>query len=138
MFFCLCVNLISSFFFFFKQKTAYEMRISDWSSDVCSSDLPCRSRRRASRQGWWAPPPSGSSRPCRRSPMPRSEERRVGKECVSTCRSRWSPYHSKKTKTKSNEERRYTLKENYHNLTNRTHEHEAENNHSQDPQHRQE
>src|SRR3546814_1428358 len=29
----------SLFFFFFKQKTAYEMRISDWSSDVCSSDL---------------------------------------------------------------------------------------------------
>src|SRR3546814_3382719 len=29
----------TSFFFFFKQKTAYEMRISDWSSDVCSSDL---------------------------------------------------------------------------------------------------
>src|SRR3546814_9691932 len=29
----------SVFFFFFKQKTAYEMRISDWSSDVCSSDL---------------------------------------------------------------------------------------------------
>src|SRR3546814_17690804 len=28
-------------FFFFKQKTAYEMRISDWSSDVCSSDLLC-------------------------------------------------------------------------------------------------
>src|SRR3546814_967479 len=36
--FCLCVSDIS--FFFFKQKTAYEMRISDWSSDVCSSDLP--------------------------------------------------------------------------------------------------
>src|SRR3546814_1464849 len=31
-------------FFFFKQKTAYEMRISDWSSDVCSSDLWCRLR----------------------------------------------------------------------------------------------
>src|SRR3546814_8236221 len=30
----------SSFVFFFKQKTAYELRISDWSSDVCSSDLP--------------------------------------------------------------------------------------------------
>src|SRR3546814_19928433 len=30
----------------------------------------------------------------------RSEERRVGKECVSTCRSRWSPYHYKKKKTK--------------------------------------
>src|SRR3546814_14963323 len=39
---------VFSFFFFFKQKTAYEMRISDWSSDVCSSDL-CRtcSKRRA-------------------------------------------------------------------------------------------
>src|SRR3546814_6218796 len=32
-------------FFFFKQKTAYEMRISDWSSDVCSSDLPEAERR---------------------------------------------------------------------------------------------
>src|SRR3546814_5131850 len=36
MYFFIC------FFFFFKQKTAYEMRISDWSSDVCSSDLPAR------------------------------------------------------------------------------------------------
>src|SRR3546814_1108992 len=36
-------------FFFFKQKTAYEMRISDWSSDVCSSDLPA-ARRRSRRQ----------------------------------------------------------------------------------------
>src|SRR3546814_19154533 len=33
-----CVSYLL-FFFFFKQKTAYEMRISDWSSDVCSSDL---------------------------------------------------------------------------------------------------
>src|SRR3546814_7873681 len=33
---CFCVVV---FFFFFKQKTAYELRISDWSSDVCSSDL---------------------------------------------------------------------------------------------------
>src|SRR3546814_18618451 len=32
--------IVSFLFFFFKQKTAYEMRISDWSSDVCSSDLP--------------------------------------------------------------------------------------------------
>src|SRR3546814_7698812 len=48
--------LISVFLFFFKQKTAYEMRISDWSSDVCSSDLqigprlglhPCRNFLRA-------------------------------------------------------------------------------------------
>src|SRR3546814_4192314 len=39
--FCIdCVGYVAQlFFFFFKQKTAYEMRISDWSSDVCSSDL---------------------------------------------------------------------------------------------------
>src|SRR3546814_2972418 len=35
----LCVSVVTLVFFFFKQKTAYEMRISDWSSDVCSSDL---------------------------------------------------------------------------------------------------
>src|SRR3546814_1069092 len=34
-----CSVQINTIFFFFKQKTAYEMRISDWSSDVCSSDL---------------------------------------------------------------------------------------------------
>src|SRR3546814_12188179 len=37
------------FFFFFKQKTAYEMRISDWSSDVCSSDLASVPARRGGR-----------------------------------------------------------------------------------------
>src|SRR3546814_9500236 len=36
----MCLIFFFNFFFFFKQKTAYEMRISDWSSDVCSSDLP--------------------------------------------------------------------------------------------------
>src|SRR3546814_7189562 len=35
----MCDECVCLFFFFFKQKTAYEMRISDWSSDVCSSDL---------------------------------------------------------------------------------------------------
>src|SRR3546814_8912301 len=49
------------FFFFFKQKTAYELRISDWSSDVCSSDLsnnhrPLRSNLRPHHVvGWTAP-----------------------------------------------------------------------------------
>src|SRR3546814_1837811 len=37
--FCCALSVLYLFFFFFKQKTAYEMRISDWSSDVCSSDL---------------------------------------------------------------------------------------------------
>src|SRR3546814_7794262 len=85
--------------FFFKQKTAYEMRISDWSSDVRSSDLERQTRHhdplphrtsRASHQGTRrrnCHVPRGSAA------MGRSEERRVGKECVSTCRSRWSPYH---------------------------------------------
>src|SRR3546814_2014089 len=37
---CRILDMLTvSFIFFFKQKTAYEMRISDWSSDVCSSDL---------------------------------------------------------------------------------------------------
>src|SRR3546814_10814010 len=98
------------FVFFFKQKTAYEMRISDWSSDVCSSDLadPPQSthtptlhqsqqlklsthmrggegRKSAEKRLLWTLGAKGEPR--------RSEERRVGKECVSTCRSRWSPYH---------------------------------------------
>src|SRR3546814_820904 len=45
-----CVDIIYLLFvtfFFFKQKTAYEMRISDWSSDVCSSDLSAPLRRTA-------------------------------------------------------------------------------------------
>src|SRR3546814_8884652 len=48
-----CVLFRSLGFFFFKQKTAYEMRISDWSSDVCSSDLPSflASARRTSGAG---------------------------------------------------------------------------------------
>src|SRR3546814_3232349 len=104
------VLFIVCLFFFFKQKTAYEMRISDWSSDVCSSDLwytlwleALWPKRRllevyaniaefgygiygveAAAQRYF-----GTSSAA----LNRSEERRVGKECVSTCRSRWSPYH---------------------------------------------
>src|SRR3546814_10838602 len=92
---CYCVHLLF-FVFFFKQKTAYEMRISDWSSDVCSSDL------RLDRGE--APVIFGDGKQsmdmvyvgdiARANILAaRSEERRVGKECVSTCRSRWSPDH---------------------------------------------
>src|SRR3546814_6534215 len=43
----MCMIIVVSYFvFFFKQKTAYEMRISDWSSDVCSSDLARKGRGR--------------------------------------------------------------------------------------------
>src|SRR3546814_14943906 len=115
--------------------TAYEMRISDWSSDVCSSDLrlflfarrdgepivwpepthfkqPARGQKRwraaAERIDWSIPCPSifERKRPLADATMrrvarglkryvidARSEERRVGKECGSTCRSRWSPEH---------------------------------------------
>src|SRR3546814_16301274 len=41
------VYRVFCYFFFFKQKTAYEMRISDWSSDVCSSDLTSSARTRS-------------------------------------------------------------------------------------------
>src|SRR3546814_9916293 len=108
--------------FFFKQKTAYEMRISDWSSDVCSSDLPVVAsaspgvRRLAQtmrfhfrplgvRQYESFHPKLESQTSHQWNPESqqalaivagiflRSEERRVGKECVSPCRSRWSPYN---------------------------------------------
>src|SRR3546814_7847222 len=109
------------------------MRISDWSSDVCSSDLPakapdpamgtrlyvqsCSSCHGLTGDGHGPdaarldPPPiafTDAERARQRSvfalyqvisqgidgtAMQRSEERRVGKECVSTGRSRWSPYH---------------------------------------------
>src|SRR3546814_13093806 len=98
------------------------MRISDWSSDVCSSDL-------IDARGWLMGVATGKSdrglglclahhgigsrfvtlQTADRHPLKphpamlnaamaeagatRSEERRVGKECVSTCRSRWSPFH---------------------------------------------
>src|SRR3546814_3708192 len=95
------------FFFFFKQKTAYEMRISDWSSDVCSSDLLSpgavieivTERQDADAQqriGAFLPAMVHGERArhdAQAQRSDRSEERRVGKECVSTCRSRWSPYH---------------------------------------------
>src|SRR3546814_5711674 len=84
---------VCAFFFFFKQKTAYEMRISDWSSDVCSSDLPIAAPLPMIPQSLLV---SGAITLNSKSPASqshRSEERRVGKECVSTCRSRWSPYH---------------------------------------------
>src|SRR3546814_1560544 len=44
-----CLLVCLAVLFFFKQKTAYEMRISDWSSDVCSSDLTGRNRLRGGR-----------------------------------------------------------------------------------------
>src|SRR3546814_15817550 len=104
------------------------MRISDWSSDVCSSDLPPSST--VTQEGLailmeiitFASYPSRLRKLTNRTRAihmveegadflqifeffreqgfemgesygNRSEERRVGKECVSTCRSRWSPYH---------------------------------------------
>src|SRR3546814_7467444 len=71
-------------FFFFKQKTAYEMRISDWSSDVCSSDLGGGVRRRRWRLRRAIVVPAACDRPrtrrgARRWLEARSEERRVGK-----------------------------------------------------------
>src|SRR3546814_11443713 len=126
------IVFVCLFFFFFKQKTAYEMRISDWSSDVCSSDLfeiavaarhvhyrrdGFDGQRRAAEirvqddaagvdraaQGALPAPRQTLRREHdelrrighRRERADRSVERRGGKACVSTCRSRWSPYHEK-------------------------------------------
>src|SRR3546814_3198248 len=122
-------------FCFFKQKTAYEMRISDWSSDVCSSDLMriavmgaggvggfygaklaeaghdvvliARGRHlEAIREHGLSIENLSDGRVSRSAVAvtddpasigrARSEERRVGQECVSPCRSRWAPSHYKK------------------------------------------
>src|SRR3546814_10013694 len=91
-----CVYILLLFvFLFFKQKTAYEMRISDWSSDVCSSDLTKSASlgRKRALLVWLRLVVRMNLKPARAEAASRSEERRVGKECVSTCRSRWSPYH---------------------------------------------
>src|SRR3546814_19499400 len=102
------------------------MRISDWSSDVCSSDLAALARllvrrciaaaaldadieshvvdrpekvaldvgrQRLERRDVKGVQPVGGMRGTVDERRQRSEERRVGKECVSTCRSRWSPYN---------------------------------------------
>src|SRR3546814_6034352 len=109
-------------FFFFKQKTAYEMRISDWSSDVCSSDLEAGGTAAVGGDAFehldtlLERPDLGLQRlglgvgsgrvdgifaAAMIAPhaifraddaADRSEERRVGQECVSTCRFRLSPY----------------------------------------------
>src|SRR3546814_11325392 len=107
------------------------MRISDWSSDVCSSDLTkttrlkekiaklkdemqrlksleAQMRAAPDQQISLTDPGSRSMATSSRGAgvggynvqvAVRSEERRVGKECVSTCRSRWAPYHEKKKQT---------------------------------------
>src|SRR3546814_17234572 len=82
------------------------MRISDWSSDVCSSDLggggrdrgragPAALHRRPARRHVQLPARDPAVRGVDRGagPEARSEERRVGKECVCTCSSRWSQHH---------------------------------------------
>ncbi len=93
-------QVLGVMFFFFKQKTAYEMQFGDWSSDVCSSDLNVQINQKLSERkaktiysqrkidvesvfGIMKPILSFTRKSVR------SEERRVGKEC----RSRWSPYH---------------------------------------------
>src|SRR3546814_14058768 len=95
------------------------MRISDWSSDVCSSDLMTdiapEARITTGCTGLWNPAQARAWRRITdfvhahsrakiavqlahagRKGATRSEERRVGKECVSTCSSRWSQYHYQK------------------------------------------
>src|SRR3546814_10807961 len=115
----MCIRLVM--FFFFKQKTAYEVRISDWSSDVCSSDLgigeglrhqlgkqapggevvvELEARQQAVERGGVDEGGAGGLHRRRLAQAGaaglgrgRSEERRVGKECVRTGRSRWWRTH---------------------------------------------
>src|SRR3546814_19082455 len=109
------------------------MRISDWSSDVCSSDLHTGGGEEDRAVDLRAAHPFdivseavvlgkdiavaiGKEQVEQRTERPpdqphiRSEERRVGKECVSTCRSRWSPYNEKQKKTKIHTQTEHTNK----------------------------
>src|SRR3546814_6164133 len=106
------------FFLFFKQKTAYEMRISDWSSDVCSSDLHGRPDRYAATLPGLAreialearalpeaalcvrQPAFGGEQPsaARLEPIERTETRRVREEWVRTGRTGWEEENKKKQK----------------------------------------
>src|SRR3546814_4883874 len=100
------------FVFVFRQQSAYGRRISDWSSDVCSSDLMRRQGKSAqtaigsgrtslnrellsylggARRGVERPERGNGAEVTRF--RDRSEERRGGNECVSTCRSRWAQDH---------------------------------------------
>src|SRR3546814_2511346 len=105
------VVMILIFIFFFKQKTAYEMRISDW-IQTCALPIlkvALRAGRSPTRvQMASAAPPPAVAQPAvldaSTDKVTRSEERRVGKECVSTCRSRWSTYLSKKKEGKSDDQ----------------------------------
>src|SRR3546814_1977406 len=101
-FFVVCILIIFLVFFFFKQMTAYELRISYWSSDVCSSDLNIDAAyylihsMSSGSNDYFEKLETISANNFKeriQKTKARSEERRVGKECVSTCRSRWSPYH---------------------------------------------
>src|SRR3546814_20817518 len=102
------------------------MRSSDWSSDVCSSDLSHPLNRYSclhSHFRYLHGRLPFRFNGLRNAPLPlstkRSEERRVGKECVSTCRSRWSPYHQKKKQQQTNQDnntRNNTLKQTHAHL----------------------
>src|SRR5256886_8475500 len=100
------VVIVLVFFFFFSSRRRHTRFDCDWSSDVCSSDLTMRKDRRWPGRSGWAAWKRSRARlviflmrlvtvlsrgfcTVTNSPSPRSEERRVGKEC----RSRWSPYH---------------------------------------------
>src|SRR3546814_8286914 len=91
-----CIFAICVIFFFFKQKTVYEMRISDWSSDVCSSDLVAlqrhlpdefsgRGARRFPSSAWRLQQCSG----CRQSRRLVQQRREIGR---ASCRERVCQY----------------------------------------------
>src|SRR3546814_2082707 len=96
-FFCVCLFL----FFFFSSRRRHTRCALVTGVQTCALPIWCQHEGRAGTRlavevSWNSSPiwPATSSRSSSSSPSScRSEERRVGKECVSTCRSRWSPYH---------------------------------------------
>src|SRR5438034_9449420 len=108
------------FFFFFSSRRRHTRSLCDWSSDVCSSDLPLatlhsRWARLAELKGKtdealkWLEQAVEEEAPNALTPEGRSEERRVGKEC----RSRWATYHEKKKESSRGIEKESEITKSY-------------------------
>src|SRR3546814_9551493 len=89
--FCVLLYIVFRFFFFSSRRRhtscALVTGVQTCALPISRPASPCSTRRISAAWGWGM---SWRGRSCAKL---RSEERRVGKECVSTCRSRWSPYH---------------------------------------------
>src|SRR3546814_4473594 len=90
---CLSVSFVFLFFFFFSSRRRHTRCALVTGVQTCALPISVKSRRASVPANPCSCEGRSTGRPEGTKELMRSEERRVGKECVSTCRSRWSPYH---------------------------------------------